>query len=160
MQTATIHQLKKELQLLDREQILQLCLRLARFKLENKELLTYLIFDAEHEDRFKLMIKGELEEQIREAKKPNTYYTKKGLRKSLRYLDKVIRFSGKKETEIELRLHFVRQVKENKIPIHRSKVLENMLATQLKKINSAMEKVHEDLQHDYGMELSEILGNG
>ncbi|NND35054.1 MAG: hypothetical protein HKN76_20885 [Saprospiraceae bacterium] len=159
MQTATIHQLKKELATQDRESLIKLCLRLARFKLENKELLTYLIFDAADEDRYIAMIKMELDTLVSAAKKPNIYYTKKSLRKTLRFLDKVIRFSGKKQTEIELRIHFIQQIKEKRIPIHRSKVLVNMLTTQFKKINVALEKVHEDLQYDYGVELAEISTN-
>ena len=159
MQAATIHQLKKELVSMDRERILKLCLRLARFKKENKELLTYLVFEAANEDRFVSMIKIDLEKMVIESKKNSIYFTKKGLRKTLRFLDKVIRFSGRKETEIELRLHFIRQIKTNRIAIHRSKVLINMLATQFKKIHAALEKVHEDLQYDYGLELQAIKGD-
>ncbi|MBK8503604.1 MAG: hypothetical protein IPL46_16180 [Saprospiraceae bacterium] len=157
MQTATLHQLKKELETLDRDSILQICLRLARSKKETKELLTYLIYDANNEDRFRQSIKTDIEEEFLQINKANIYWIKKSLRKILRNLDKVIRFSGSKETEIESRIHFLRQIKVNNLPIHYSKVLVNMLNTQLKKINAAIDKVHEDLQYDYGLELDEIL---
>ena len=49
MKAATVVQLKKELETLDPEHLKTLCLRLARFKLENKELLTYLLFESEDE---------------------------------------------------------------------------------------------------------------
>ena len=39
MKAATVVQLKKELETLDPEHLKTLCLRLARFKLENKEIL-------------------------------------------------------------------------------------------------------------------------
>ena len=46
MKAATVAQLKKELQFKSQEEIMELCLRLARFKKENKELLTYLLFES------------------------------------------------------------------------------------------------------------------
>ena len=49
MKAATVIQLKKELETLNEEHLRQLCLRLARFKIENKELLTYLLFESEIE---------------------------------------------------------------------------------------------------------------
>jgi type III secretory pathway component EscV len=158
MQTATLHQLKKELETLDRDSILQICLRLARSKKENKELLSYLIYDANNEDRFRQSIKTDMQAEFLEINRSNIYWIKKSLRKILRNADKVIRFSGSKETEIELRIHFLRQIKINNLPVHQSKVLVNMLQTQLKKINTAIDKVHEDLQYDYGLELDEIMG--
>ena len=157
MQTATIHQLKKELEILDQKALLQLCLRLARFKKENKELLTYLLFEAGQEENFRQVIKTDLENQFAEINHSNIYWTKKNLRKILRTIDKVIRFSGIKETEIEIRLHFLRLIKVQRIPIHRSRVLANMFAGQIKKIRTSMEKVHEDLQYDYRLELEDIL---
>ena len=157
MQSATVHQIKKELELLGPNRLLELCLRLAKFKKENKELLTYLIFEAADEEHFKSLIKEELEKQVKDAQKSNIYYTKKSLRKVLRYLDKVIRISGEKETETELRLYFISQIKLNRIPIHRSKVLSNLFEGQIKKIKTAMSKLHEDLQYDYEIELNEII---
>ena len=157
MQTATIHQLKKELETIPHKELLQHCLRLARFKKENKELLTYLLFEAGQEENFRQVIKTDLENLFAEINKSNIYWTKKSLRKILRMVDKVIRFSGVKETEIEIRLHFLRQIRAHRIPIHRNKVLSNMFAGQMKKIKNAMEKVHEDLQYDYGLELEDIL---
>jgi len=157
MQSATVHQIKKELELLEPDRLLELCLRLAKFKKENKELLTYLIFEASDEEHFKGLIKEELEKQVKDAQKSNIYYTKKSLRKVLRYVDKVIRISGEKETETELRLYFISQIKSNRIPIHRSKVLSNLYEGQIKKIRVAMSKLHEDLQYDYEIELNEII---
>ena len=46
MKASTVSELKEELKHLPPAQLLELCLRLARFKKENKELLTYLLFEA------------------------------------------------------------------------------------------------------------------
>ena len=58
-----------------------------------------------------------------------------------------------RETEAELRLYFLRKIKEAGIPIRRSRVLVNIYDGQVKKIKSAVSKLHEDLQFDYGVEL-------
>jgi len=46
MKAVTIKELKDELANLSPKEIRELCLRLARFKKENKELLTYLLFES------------------------------------------------------------------------------------------------------------------
>jgi len=50
MKASTIKALRDELKTRDEQELISFCLRLARFKKENKELLTYLLFDAEQED--------------------------------------------------------------------------------------------------------------
>lgn len=49
MKAATISQLKKELAKLDHEDLLDVCVRVAKFKVESKELLTYLLMRADDE---------------------------------------------------------------------------------------------------------------
>ena len=46
MKAATVNELKKELETRNQAQLLSFCLRLAKFKKENKELLTFLLFEA------------------------------------------------------------------------------------------------------------------
>jgi len=60
MKAATVAQLKKELQYKSQDEVLQLCLRLARFKKENKELLTYLLFESDSEEGYIETVKEEL----------------------------------------------------------------------------------------------------
>ena len=55
-----LQDIKKELQHLSPLQIAELCLRLARFKKENKELLAYLLFEANNEQAFIEKIKAEV----------------------------------------------------------------------------------------------------
>ena len=153
MKAATILEIKKEMQHLDRAQLLTMCLRLARFKKDNKELLTYLLFESTNEESYIQGIKNELDEQMATVRKPGIYFTKKALRKVLRQLDKFIRYSGNKETEAELRIYFCEKMKVHHIPIHRSRLLANLYEGQLKKIKSAISKLHEDLQYDFEEQL-------
>jgi len=41
---ASLSELQKELALLERKEVLELCIRLAKYKKENKEYLSYLVF--------------------------------------------------------------------------------------------------------------------
>ena len=102
MKAATIAQLKKELQFRSQDEILQLCLRLARFKKENKELLTYLLFEAGNEGGYIETVKLEIDEMFSDINTNSFFYIKKSVRKILRTLKKYIRYSGNKETEVEL----------------------------------------------------------
>ena len=156
MKAATITEIKKELQQLEREEIINLCLRLARYKKDNKELLTYIIFESDDEENYVESLKAELDDQFEQINYSNVYYTKKGLRKVLRFLDKFIRYSGNKETEVNCRLYFCELINENRIPIERSKVLTNLYNRQIDKIKKAISVLHEDLQYDYERMLEDL----
>ena len=156
MKAATIHQIKQELNTLDQSELINTCLRLAKYKKDSKELLSYLLFQAADEDLYIKEIKEEITALFEEGLGSSVYYIKKGLRKIIKLIDKYLRFSGNKETELEVRIFLCQEIKKNKIPIQRSTVLQNMYAGQLKKINAALSKLHEDLQYDYEEAILEI----
>ena len=64
MKAASIAQLKKELVRLEHGELLDACLRLARFKKDNKELLTYLMFLQQDETAFANSLCAEIDEQF------------------------------------------------------------------------------------------------
>lgn len=135
---------------------MQLCLRLGRFKKDNKELLTYLLFEAQDEEAYISAIKNEIDELMRELNTSTLYFAKKGLRRILRNLTKNIRYSGNKQTEVELLLHFCQAMKASSIEIHRSVQLQNLFDRQAQKIHKALAGLHEDLQADYQYELEKF----
>ncbi|MFT7632711.1 MAG: hypothetical protein ACI87E_003765 [Mariniblastus sp.] len=152
MKAASIAELKKALVKLDQGELLDACLRLARFKKDNKELLTYLLFLAEDERGYASYLCDEIDEQF--SLTPNAH--KKTLRKTIRWMDKCLRFSAIKETEIQVRVHFCRALKASDTPYLRSRVMTNMFTGQIKKIHKAIEKFHEDIQYDYRMDFKDI----
>ena len=81
-------------------------MRMAKHKKENKELLTYLLFEAHDEPAFVSNVKAEMDELFCSLPSGNVYYIKKSLRKILRIVNKQIKYSGLKQTELELRLYF------------------------------------------------------
>src|SRR6478609_2008280 len=157
MTTASLQEIKKELRTLDAELLQELCMRLAKYKKENKELLNYLLFEAGNEQAYIENVKEELNELFMTVPSSNVYYIKKSLRKILRYANRQIKYSGIKQTEVELRIFFCRKMKEAKIPRQSGTVLFNLYQQQLKKIESTFAKLPEDIQADYERELKFII---
>ena len=106
MKTATVKHIKDELKYTSQEELINLCLRLSRFKKENKELLTYLLFESGNEQGYIDSIKEETDEQFDQINTASYFYIKKSIRKILRNLKKYNRYSLNKETEVELLIYF------------------------------------------------------
>mgnify|MGYP001797730224 CR=1 FL=1 len=156
MKAATIAQLKKELQFRNPEELLQLCLRLARFKKENKELLTYLLFESDSEEGYISTVKEELDFLFQEINTNSYFYIKKSVRKILRTLKKYIRYSGNKETEVALLLYFCEKLVNFRPNIRQNTTLLNLYQRQLGFVEKKIGALHEDLQYDYGLQLEQL----
>ncbi len=156
MQTPSIAQLKKEVHTLPYPQLVEVCIRLAKYKKENKELLHYLLFESTNETQFINQTKQEIDALFKEVNTSHVYYAKKTIRKILRYVTKQAKYSGIPQTNIELLIHFLHQLRKYKNILYESNQLMNLYATQLKKINKELSKLHEDLQYDYLKEMEKI----
>lgn len=156
MRSATIHELKQELLNMPAAELTDLCVRLAKYKKENKELLTYLIFEAHDEQAFTQSIKKEVDEQFAEINKSNLYYVKKTLRKILRNINKHIRYTGSAQVTIELLIYFCSSIQESGIPIQKNTIIANLYKNQVEKIKKTLQSLHEDLQYDYAREIAKL----
>lgn len=154
MKAATLSELKKEMGTLSVSKLQEVCLRLAKYKKENKELLTYLLFESGNEQAYIESVKQEVDTQFSEMNKSNLYLAKKSLRKILRTTNKYSKYSGAAETEAELLIYFLGKLKKSGIPVQDSVVLTNLVNQQLKKIEKVLSTLHEDLQYDFRKELS------
>lgn len=149
MKASTISELKQELVNTPAPQLIELCLRLAKFKKENKELLTYLLFEAHDTDGYIQSVKNEMDVQFEEVNQSNVYFVKKTVRKILRITNKYIRYTGLPTVEIELLLYFCTRMKKLNVSITGNQQLLNIYQNQLKKTEKAIAGLHEDLQYDY-----------
>lgn len=156
MKAASVNEIKKAIQDLDEKAVQDFCLRLAKFKKENKELLTYLLFEAQDEHAYVENVKAEMDELFPTVPKSNVYLMKKVLRKILRIVNKQIRYSGISESEVTLRIYFCMKMKKSGIQLQTSAVISNLYNQQLKKINAALSKLNEDLQFDYARDFEYI----
>ena len=156
MKSASISEIKKELQTLSPSMVEEYCMRLTKYKKENKELLNYLLFEADDEETFIKNLKTEVDIQFEEMNKSTIYFAKKSIRKILRNVNKHIKFSGKPQTAAELLIYFCATLKSSGIAINTSTALLNLYESQLKKINKVIDTMHEDLQYDYRKLLEEL----
>jgi hypothetical protein len=151
-----LQDIKKEFQHLHNEQLVELCLRLARYKKENKELLAYLLFEAGNNPGFIEQIKAEAGFMFSQLP-VHGYHAAKSLRKILRLIAKYTKFMASKEAEIELLINFCNnyiQYTDKRIAY---KPMRLILTRQLLKIRALIGKLHEDLQHDFSLEYNAML---
>lgn len=156
MKAAKVSEIKKELKNRSQEELLELCLRLSKFKKENKELLTYLLYEADDESAYIKSVKEEVDLHFKEINTNSYYFIKKSLRKILRIIKKYARYSQKKETEAELLLYYCEKLKAFKPSIFNNTALSNLYDRQIISIQKIVSTLHEDLQYDYGLRLEEL----
>lgn len=157
MKAASVNELKDELKQLPANRLVDICLRLAKYKKENKELLHYLLLESDDEQGYLQAVKNEISDLFSDVNSSNLYFAKKTIRKILRIANKHIRYAATKQAEAELLLHFCIVLKESGIPFAKSTALNNLYMAQIKKISKAVSGMHEDLQYDYQKELSRLI---
>lgn len=151
-----LQDIKKELQHLSASQTAELCLRLARYKKENKELLAYLLFEANHEQAFLEKVKGEVGFMFSQLPAQN-YQAAKSVRKILRLIGKYAKFTGSKQAEVDLLINFCDNYLQYSDRRVTYKPLRLLLTRQLQKIQGLVGKLHEDLQSDYRDDYTRLL---
>jgi hypothetical protein len=154
-----LQDIKKEIQHLRTEQVAELCLRLARYKKENKELLAYLLFEAANETVFLEKVKAEAGFMFSQLP-VHSYNAAKSMRKILRLLSKYTKFIGSKEAEIDLLMNFCTNYinyTDRKVSY---KPLRLILVRQVIKVKALIGKLHEDLQFDHSQEFNAMLEEG
>ena len=156
MKAASLAELRKELKHRSHDELQELCLKLARFKIENKELLSYLLFEIEDESQYVTGIKEYITQAFSEINTQSSFYIRKSIRKILRVTKKFIRYSSEKETEVLLLLHFCKTMKHFHPSLSHSQAMVSLYQRQVTLIEKKLTALHEDLQYDYAMELSEV----
>lgn len=154
MKAASLKEIKTELSLIHPEQLINICIHLAKYKKENKELLSYLLFESQDEEHYIKQIKELIDEEFKGINKSNLYYAKKTVRKILRITNKFIKYSGSKQTEVELLIYFCKKLLRSGLPLHVNTVIGNIYFRQYLKIKKLISSLHEDLQYDYLEEIN------
>jgi hypothetical protein len=157
MKAVTIKELNHELLNRTPKELRDLCLRLSRFKKENKELLTYLLFESSEETQYIESVKEEISLQFKEVNRKSYYFIKKGLRRILLITKKYIRYSQNKKTEVDLLIWYCRGLQKFNPSINKNKALRNLYARQVDEIKEKLTSLHEDLQFDYEPEMKALI---
>src|SRR6476646_1446474 len=156
MKPASSNDIKQRLKEIDKKELVEVCLRLARFKKENKELLTYLLFEQDDLANYIKNVKEEIDEGFATINTSNIYFAKKTIRKVLRIANKHIRYTADKSAEADILLHYLTDFRGLSLNWQKSTALVNIYKAQLKKIAAAIASMHEDLQFEYTRELNRL----
>ncbi|MGB3591700.1 MAG: hypothetical protein WBA16_08455 [Nonlabens sp.] len=154
MKTASAKEVRDELKHRSPADLMKIILRLSRFKKENKELLTYLLFESDSEESYVENVKELTVENLKNINHKTGYHQKKSVRKVLRELKKYIRYSGNKETEVELLIHFCSIMRQEYPKLMRNRIIKDIVSRQAIMARVRISTLHEDLQHDYEQELN------
>ena len=156
MKAVTVKELNRELGFRTPKELRELVLRLSRFKKENKELLTYLLFESSDEASYVESVQQEIDLQFELINKKSRYLIKKNIRKILANTRKYIRYSLNKKTEVDLLIYFCTRLKENFSSVPENAGLLNLYNRQTETIRKKVSFLHEDLQYDYEAELNAL----
>lgn len=156
MKAASLKDIKLELSHRSANELQEICLHLSRFKKENKELLSYLLFLSSDEEAYIASIKKLMDEGFEAINRQSFFYIRKSIRKILTQTKKYIRYSQKKETEVELLLYFCKKMKAFRPSIKNSLQLENLYKRQVILIKKTIASLHEDLQYDYNLAMEDL----
>jgi len=156
VKAANVKVIAKALGELDSSQRLEVILSLSKFKKENKEYLSYLLFEKADEDNYIANIKLEMDEMFEGINTSHYYYMKKSIRKIQRSIKTYVRYSKKKTTEVELLIYFCEKMLEIEPSIKSNQVIFNIYMRQRELINKAISSLHEDLRFDYQIELDKL----
>lgn len=148
--------LKKELLELSKPELIQLCLRVAKLKRENKELLAYLIFDSEDPIFYAQKLKPEIKE-VFEQPFQHAYYLTKSIRKAMRLITKYYRFTSNKQGETELLIYLVEEFYLSWRNEYRYQALGKVIFRCLEKAQSNLKKIDEDFRADFEDPINELV---
>jgi len=158
MKPEKLSDLKKILAGLSATELTEICLRLAKYKKENKELLTYMLFDAQEPMKYAEDVKIFLIADF-ETMQKHYFYSTKSLRKIIRLINRYAKYTGSKQVEIELAIWFCTNYLIYSDLKTTHKPLQALLNRQIEKIVKLIDKLHEDLQFDYQKEFELLIIN-
>lgn len=157
MKVTSLSELKQELTNRSKADLLALCLRLARYKKDNKELLTFLVFESEDIEAYTKSVDEYITQEFLAVNYSNSYFAKKSLRKILRLVNKYIKYTGSKQVEAILLIRFCSLLKATELHTKRNSQIQKMYLTQLTKIDKVIETLHPDLAYDFKKQAAELV---
>lgn len=152
MKTASVSELRKELQELGHKELVELCLRLIRLKTENKEVVAYALFEEHDEPGYISKVNRFIGDEFGKINLNNSFFARKGIRRVGRLVVKYSRISGSHRVGVELLIHFCRLMRQSGYSVAPGSPLHNFYMIQIRRLNRTIEKLHPDLQFDYKRE--------
>ncbi|MDE0561870.1 hypothetical protein OU792_17870 [Algoriphagus sp. NF] len=156
MKFPSLSQLKKDLSLLNEQELIELIAELSKFSRDNKAYLFFKLHEKDNPGLFLEMAKEELELEFQKANTQHGYYAKKSAQAIRRKMNKLLKLNKKKEDQAELILFFCERLKEYGYLAHRHPVIQNLYEIQIRKAEKLISGLHEDLQYDFQEKMREL----
>jgi len=156
MKAASLHQIKKELETYSPQKMLDITLKLIKHKTENKEFVSYLLFDENDLAGYIFDLREDITGMLTDIRYLPGYQIKKILRKALKFITRYSRYTHAKETDAELLLHFCSLMKENGLLRNTNKAITVIFYKQLEKVEKMLPVLHEELQFDYHQKIEAL----
>ena len=156
MKAASAKEIKDALQDLPQSELLALCLRLSRFKKENKELLTYLLFEAADEENYAVELKNFIDNEFEILPERSAYLAKKSIRRIIRSVNRFLKYTDVKTTAVDVLICLCKQLRKQARIYKESIAVQKIYKSHLKKVETIISTLHEDLQFDYEKELEDL----
>lgn len=156
MKIASLAEIKKELQHLSQKELIEVITDLSKFSTDNKLFLYFKLYGREQPDLFAEMVQEELINDFRNGNQRNAHYAKKSAQAIRRKLNKYLKFTKDKPTQIDLISFFCEMLYEYGYLMYRHPVIENLYLLQVGKVERLIGQMHEDLQFDYRDKIREL----
>ena len=155
MHLFSLQEQKKELHQLSKTELEAICLRFARFKKENKELLEFVLFHQGNPQAYADALKKDLEEVFKSLSGAN-YTDAKKLRKITKALNKHAKYMQNPTLEVDLWIWFCLTYCDSMAAKSTAQVIRNFFVKAVLKVEKMQSKLHEDLAFDVAQELEKI----
>lgn len=150
-----LNDLKKELAHLNAKELLTLLLRMTKMKVENKELLNYILYYDEKPLEYAQSYVEELAKPIIESRS-NEFYLLKGLRKSKRLISKIFKITKSREAELSAVLALLEAFREHyPMPRFRNNT-RYFIESLILKSEKNLSMLNEELRLDYQYRIDEL----
>ena len=156
MKAASAKDIKEALQNLPESELLALCLRLSRFKKENKELLSYLLFEAADEENYVGELKSFIDDEFDALPERSAYLAKKSIRRIIRGVNRFLKYTDVKTTSVDVLISLCKQLRKQAKTYRESVAIQKIYSSHVKKVKTIISTLHEDLQFDYEKELEDL----
>lgn len=156
MKTQGLADIKKTIKNISHAELSEICLKLARFKKDNKEYVHFLLYEASNPLDYAEEVKESLLGPLTNLSRHPSLKVKE-LRKHLRVLNRHIRYTSSSEVEISLLIWYEDMLLTHAGVRQSNKALYTLFIRQLEKIRKSFAKIHEDLQFDYSHSYNHLL---
>jgi len=157
MKPATLVQIRKELETISPQRLMALTLRLIKLKSENKEFVSYLLFDEDQLSEYLADLKFEISEVLDCASFSQSLIAKKALRKCQKSITKHARYMGSKDAEAELYMFMIRKIHEKGINKYTHRTIQIIYLRCIERVKKLLPNIHDDLRGDFEIEIQNLL---